>query len=640
MQDSYRLKEHAVTIYRLALAFLFYFVARILFFLFNKDLFELNGITDFLSMCLWGLSFDSAAILYINLLFILLSFLPLLINTTKRFQTILIWVYFSTNLIAYATNFVDFIYYKYTFTRSTLASLESISQEPNKAGLIFSFITDYWHVFLLFFICAYVWVKLYKKVNTTKVSYVGKLKYFGSSVVAFIIVGILTIGGIRGDFKHSTRPINLVDASRHVSSPEHANIVLNTPFAIIRTFNASDFKKRKGVSQEIINTTFQPIKQYDNEVTEKPNIVLIIVESFGREYTGSFNKERNIENYISYTPFIDSLANHSLIFPNAYANGRKSIHAMSSILAGIPSFKTAYTSSPYANKKIASIVSALNEMDYDTSFFHGAPNGSMGFLGFGNVLGYDHYYGMTEYNNDADYDGIWGIWDEPFLDFTANILSKKKQPFMGTIFTVSSHTPYIIPKKYEGKFPKGDIDMHQCIGYTDFALKKFFDKVSKEPWYQNSVFVITGDHSNQIHYSEYSKIVNRFGLPLLIFDPLGKYSGVDNSLAQQIDIYPTLMTIAGYKKPFRSWGNSLVGDTIRSPFVITHTGTNLLFLKDSLIYMGNEDKALGLYHMEDKGLTHNLMSEKERETEQMKAMANGFMQDYMNRIIEGRLDVQ
>ncbi|MFK5973737.1 MAG: sulfatase-like hydrolase/transferase [Flavobacteriaceae bacterium] len=640
MQDSYRLREHAVTIYRLALAFLFYFIARILFFLFNKDLFEIEGITELLSMCIWGLSFDSAAILYVNLLFILLSFLPLVINTTKPFQRVLIWLYFSTNLIAYATNFVDFIYYKYTFTRSTMAALESIRQEPNKGGLIFSFITDYWHVFLLFFICAYIWVRLYKKINTTQVSYAGKLKYFGSSTLAFFLVVILTIGGIRGDFKHSTRPINLVDASRHVRSPEHANIVLNTPFAIIRTFNATDFKKRKGVSQDLINTTFQPIKQYDNEVSEKPNIVLIIVESFGREYAGSFNKEMNIENYKSYTPFIDSLAKHSLIFPNAYANGRKSIHAMSSILAGIPSFKTAYTSSPYANKKIASIVSALNEMNYDTSFFHGAPNGSMGFLGFGNVLGYDHYYGMTEYNNDADYDGIWGIWDEPFLDFTANILSEKKQPFMSTIFTVSSHTPYIIPEKYEGKFPKGDIDMHQCIGYTDFSLKKFFDKVSKEPWYQNSVFVITGDHSNQIHYNEYSKIVNRFGLPLLIFDPSGKYSGVDNSLAQQIDIYPTLMTIAGYKKPFRSWGNSLVGDTIRSPFVITHTGTNLLFLKDSLIYMGNEDKALGLYHMADKGLTHNLMSEKERETEQMKAMANGFMQDYMNRIIEGRLDVQ
>lgn len=550
------------------------------------------------------------------------------------------WVYFSTNLIAYATNFVDFIYYKYTFTRSTMASLESISQEPNKAGLIFSFTQDYWHVFLLFFLCAYVWIRLYKKINVREVVHANKLKYFGSSVVALILVSILTIGGIRGDFKHSTRPINLVDASRHVITPEHANIVLNTPFAIIRTFNTADFKKRKGVSQEIINKTFQPIKQYDNEVSKKPNIVLIIVESFGREYTGSFNKERNIENYISYTPFIDSLANHSLIFPNAYANGRKSIHAMSSILAGIPSFKTAYTSSPYANKKIASSISALNEMDYDTSFFHGAPNGSMGFLGFGNVLGYDHYYGMTEYNNNADYDGIWGIWDEPFLDFTADILSKKKEPFMGTIFTVSSHTPYIIPEKYEGKFPKGNIDMHQCIGYTDFALKKFFNKVSKEPWYQNSVFVITGDHSNQIYYSEYSKIVNRFGLPILIFDPSGKYSGVDNTLAQQIDIYPTLMAITGYKKPFRSWGKSLVSDTIQSSFVITHTGTNLLFLRDNLIYMGNDDKALGLYHMEDKGLTHNLMSEKKEETEQMKGMANGFMQDYMNRIIEGRLDVE
>ena len=160
---------------------------------------------------------------------------------------------------------------------------------------------------------------------------------------------------------------------------------------------------------------------------------------------GAFNQNSNIPNYVSYTPFLDSLASKSLVFDNAFANGRKSIHGMSSVLAGIPSFKDAFTSSPYANQKIESVVSVLNLEGYDTSFFHGAPNGSMGFLGFSNILGFDHYYGKTEFGNDALFDGFWGIWDLPFFQFTKETIDTKKTPFFSTIFTVTSHEPYIIP---------------------------------------------------------------------------------------------------------------------------------------------------------------------------------------------------
>lgn len=638
MEKSLRIQEYKIFIYRLILAYLFYFVARVLFYLYNKDLLVVDSISDFLGMCFWGLSFDTTAILYSNLLFILLSILPLFINTSKKFQSILIWVYFVTNLLAYATNFIDFIYYRYTFARASTASMESIQNEPNKLLLILSFVKDYWHVFLLFALCAFLWIKLYKRYRVQDQRPQHKTRYFLSSFVALILVAILTIGGIRGDFKHSTRPITLVHAGGHVKTPEHANIVLNTPFSIIRTFNNSYFEKRNGVSNALINQTFRPIKKYDREVAKKPNIVLIIIESYSREYLGSFNKESGIKNHVGYTPFLDSLANHSLIYPNAFANGRKSIHAMSSILVGLPSFKTAYTSSPYANQKVQSLVSSFNEMGYDTSFFHGAPNGSMGFLGFGNILGFDHYYGKTEYNNDEDYDGIWGIWDEPFLGYANEVLSTKKEPFMGTIFTVSSHTPFIIPEKYEGKFPEGHIDMHKCVGYTDYALKKFFEAASKESWFKNTIFVITADHSNQIYYKEYAKLVNRFAVPILIYDPNGAYIGVDRKLTQQIDIYPTLLDITGYKKPFRSWGRSLVGDSLQKPYVVTYTGSNLLFMRDSLITILSDDgKAQGFYDISDKGLSQNLISNKTDEMQHIEQKANGFLQDYMNRVIDGRL---
>ncbi|MBM1107306.1 sulfatase-like hydrolase/transferase [Aurantibacter crassamenti] len=640
MDKSFRINEYKILAYRLLLAYFFYFIARILFYIYNQDLVAIDSIGSFLKLCVLGLTFDTTAILYTNLLFILLSVLPLIINTLPKFQKLLFWVYFFPNLIAFATNFIDFAYYRFTFARASVASLESINNEPNKSGLLFSFVGDYWHIFLLFGICTFLWIKLYKRVQIVKQQDYNSARYFSFSIFAFLLIGVLIIGGIRGDFKHSTRPITLIDASRHVEMPEHANIVLNTPFSIIRTFGNNNFEKKSGISEAIIQKAFHPIKEYPREVSQKPNIVLIILESVSREYVGSFNKEMGIENYVGYTPFIDSLAQHSLIFTNAYTNGRKSIHAMSSILAGIPSFKTAYTSSPYATQKTQSLISNLNEMGYDTSFFHGAPNGSMGFSGYANILGFDHYYGKTEYNNDADYDGIWGIWDEPFLGYVNEELSKKQEPFMGTVFTVTSHTPYIIPEKYEGKFPEGHVAMHKCIGYTDHALKTFFEAAAKESWYENTIFVITADHTNQIYYDEYLKMVNRFAVPILFYSPKGDLLGSNNDLAMQIDIFPTLMDLTGYNKPFRSWGRSLVSDSIQKPYAITHNGSNMMFMRDSLIGVFTNDNTLGFYDISDKGLTNNLKSEPTENMQQIEQMARGFEQDYMNRIIDGHLSAE
>lgn len=640
MNFSFRAQEYIVFFYRLFLVYAFYFLARVFFYLYNSDLIGISGLGEFLYISFRGLSFDTTAILYVNLLFILLSFLPLFINTGKGYQKMVLWVYFTTNLLAYATNFIDFVYYPYTYTRSTVAALESIGNESNKLLLAWSFIVDYWHVFLLFLACAYAWVVLYKRVPVITRSYDGKWQYVLGSGGVFLIVSTLIVGGIRGDFKHSTRPINLVDASRHVKKVEHSDLVLNTPFTIIRTWGKTDFKKRSGIPEAVVNNAFHPIKQYNTKVAKKPNVVILIIESFGREYLGGFNKQSGIKNFESYSPFIDSLAQHSLIFPNAYTNGRKSIHAMSSMLAGIPSFEVAYTSSPYANQKVQSLVSTLREMDYDTSFFHGAPNGSMGFLGFSNVLGFDHYYGKTEYNNDDDFDGTWGIWDEPFLNYTSEVLSTKKEPFMATVMTVSSHAPYNIPEKYKGKFPEGYVAMHKCVGYTDHALKQFFNKISKEPWYRNTIFVLTADHSNQVYYDEYKKTINHFAIPILIYSPEGKYVGEDYSMAQQIDIYPTILDMTGYERPFRSWGRSLVGDTVQKPYNINYSGSTYLFMRDSLICNFSDKEVLGFYSMDDKELSKNLINDKTEKMEEIEQMAKGFLQDYMNRVIDNDLSAQ
>ena len=640
MRSFFRINEYLVLLYRLSLAYVFYFIARVLFFLYNKSVLNVDSIGEFFRLSYYGLIFDTTAILYLNAAFVLFSILPFFINTSRGYQKFLLYIYFIFNLLGYVLNFVDFIYYKYTFTRTTIVVWDLLKHENNAFNMFFRFMISYWHVYVLFFIVAFLWVYLYKKVRVKHaVQPLRTIPYLLSSVIGFAVIGILMIGGIRGgDFKKTTRPINMLDASRYVKKIEHSDIVLNTPFAFIRTFNSNSFKKENyDISDKTIEDYINPIKQYSNNPKSTPNIVLFITESYGREYWGAFNKNNNIPNYESFTPFLDSLAQHSLIFTNAFANGSKSIHGMSSILAGIPSFKNAFTSSSYSKQDIESLVSTLEGMGYDTSFFHGAPNGSMGFLGFGNILGFQHYYGKTEYNNDSDFDGSWGIWDEPFFQFMNTTLSEKSQPFFSTIFTVSSHEPYIIPEKYEGKFPKGYIPMHQNVGYTDYAFKKFFEAAKKEPWFDNTIFVITADHPNQIYFNDfYGQVLNRSAVPILFYKSNNSLVGESNDLAQQIDIYPTLLDMVGYEKPFRSWGRSLVGDKIVEPFVMN--GTEYYQLqRGNYICIFNGEEAIGFYDILDKGLQTNLITNRNAEMDETELFCKAFLQDYYERIIDKKL---
>ena len=178
MKKLLRIDEYKVLLLRIGLAYLFYAIARLLFYFYNDDLLQVSSFSYFLKLCYYGFSFDTSAILYVNLLFILFSILPLVKNTSKRFQKGLFYLYFITNLLAYSTNFIDFIYYKHSLARTTLAAMNVIENETNKTTLFLSFIVDYWHVFVLFFVLAFLWVFLYKKIRFKEDIPQNKISYF------------------------------------------------------------------------------------------------------------------------------------------------------------------------------------------------------------------------------------------------------------------------------------------------------------------------------------------------------------------------------------------------------------------------------------------------------------------------------
>jgi len=638
---SFRINEILILIYRIFLVYINYTCCRLLFVYFNNDLLQIDNFLQLIKLLYYGIRFDSMSIVYFNSIFILLSIIPFKINTSKIYQDVLIWIYFIFNGIGMLLNFIDFEYYRFNLNRLMSSFLEAIESEPNKYELIIHYIFDYYHILIIYLTILFVWIFLYKMVkHKNQISFRNK-NYYLSSLFIFLLSATFCVMGARGgDLKKSTRPITIIDSMDNVNNPQHADIILNTPFTILKTLFKKPFKLINKFNNDEILNELNTIKQYNRVLNDNsPNVIIFILESMGREYWGSMNKERKIMDFKGFTPFLDSLAEHSLVFSNAFATSRKSIHAMPSILAGIPSFEISYTSTPYSKQKIESIVSIANSMDYNTSFFHGASNGSMGFLGFSNTLGFKNYYGRNEFNNDDEYDGYWGIWDEPFLQFTKETLDNKKQPFLATVFTITSHEPYVIPKKYNNRFNQGVIPMHRSVLYTDFSIRKFFDTSKNSDWFKNTVFLFTADHSNQSYYPYYQKTINRFANPIMIYIPNSEFKGEINTLASHLDIYPTIVDLIGYKKPFRSWGKSLITPDNMNSMVINYLGGGSYFImNDSLISVHNGEKAIGFYDIQDKNFKNNLIHKRDKKMNNLERKGSMFLQDYFNRIIKGEMN--
>jgi len=627
-----------VFFYRISLVFISYMLSRWLFVYFNNDIFNLSGFVEFIKLSFYGIRFDIVAIIYLLSIFIVLSFFPGRYFFNNGYNKLVHFFYFFGALSGLALNFIDFAYYRFNLMRINSSVLEVVQNEQNKTILLLHFIIEYSHLLVLFFTFSCIWIYFYKRVNDKIIKPNQSFKYLVKSFIIFMVILIICIAGVRGDLKKSTRPISLIHAMEKVNNPKKADIILNSPFTLIRTIGKNSFKVRTSYSSNEIDKLIKPFKNYSKNDTIKPNIVLFILESMGREYWGSLNEKNNIDNFISYTPFLDSLAKESLIFPNFFANSRKSIHGMPAILAGVPSFETAYTSSSYSNQPLESVISVANKLGYETSFFHGAPNGSMGFLGFAKTLGFQNYYGKDEYDNDNDYDGYWGIWDLPFLRFTKEIIDQKTEPFLSTIFTVTSHEPYIIPDEFVDVFKEGYLPMHKAVRYTDYSVRKFFELAKNEKWFNNTIFIFTADHGNQTYYPFYKKMINRFANPLIIYSPSLKLKGVSYQLSQHLDIYPTIVDLINYNKPFRSWGQSLLSGSANDSYVVNYFGAgNYFFMDKDYIMITNGDKAIGFYDSQDFDLENNLIDIPNSKMRQLEYKFQLFLQDYMTRIVQNKL---
>jgi phosphoglycerol transferase MdoB-like AlkP superfamily enzyme len=630
-----------VLAYRILLIMILFTLGRLGFYIFNLKMFPDITLSQLLTILKGGLSFDISAIVYINMIFILLNIIPLEIRYNNVYQTILKYIFFITNGIALAMNGMDYVYYRFVDKRATADVFKTFATDDNNTKVFFRFLTDYWPATLFTLFLIILLVYLYNKVRVEKPEIKNKLLYYSVNILMIPVVIALVIGAARGGYKHSTRPITISNAARYVDSPRNVAIVLNTPFSIFRTFGKKPLERFNFFKDDELTKLYNPVYIPSGKKTfVKQNVVVIILESFAREYVGSLNPHLEGGNYKGYTPFIDSLISVSMTFDVSIANGKKSIDAMPSILASIPSLETPYTISHYANNQINGLPALLKKKGYYSAYFHGAPNGSMGFDSFAKMAGFDDYFGLNEYPDKADFDGMWGVWDEPFFKFFGNKLSTFREPFLASIFSVSSHHPFKVPEKYAGKFKKGPAPILEVIGYSDYSLRELFNQISKTPWYNNTLFVLTADHTNESVHKEFQNNFGAYCVPIIFFKPGSDLKGMKPRIAQQIDIMPTILNYLNYDEPYVAFGNNLLDDSYE-PFAYNTNGTTYnLYMSDHILEM-IDNKAVGLYdYKTDLFLDNNLIGKQTDLQKKMEDKLKAVIQTYNSRLIDNKMVIK
>lgn len=612
---------------RLLLVFGFYQLSRILFYLWNRTSFDSEGIREFLG----GIRFDLSAIFYTNILFIIAHLIPGNFKYKPIYQKTLKIAFFTGNIIFLATNFIDIPYYNFTSRRSTFSMITASGMREDVMRLIPAFFKDYWMIFIGFFILCFIFWKLIPRFHSKEDK---KPEYKNPLSWLILVVSLaLTILIGRGGFQ--SVPLKIVHAIQYSANTNNTALVLNTPFSILKTMSAEDnLKEVDFFTDEEVENIYSPVIELKNEgEMNKKNIVLIIIESMGEENMFlEFNGRK-------LTPFLDSLTQNSLYYSRAYANGRKSIDAVSSTVSSIPYLmEVSYILSPYSTNKIDGFCKILKNSGYHTAFFHGAFNGSQNFDKFSVIADFDDYFGKDQYDLPGGDDGFWGIFDEEFLQFTNRKLKTLQTPFFAGLFTISSHHPFTIPKRYKGKFPKGNRTIHESISYTDYSLKKFFEAAQKEEWYKNSIFIITPDHTSGVDKTDpyYISAMGNYKIPLMIIDPQRpEINRKDDRLIQQIDIMGEVLNYLNYSGKIFSYGNSPYNtkDRMVSEF---NEGLYHFVLNNYYVCFDGKSIVKVCDIIKDPMLKNNLSEY----PKSLKINIEAYIQQYNNRLIRNQTNIE
>lgn len=623
-------------VYNLLLVMAIYTLSRLFFYFISPDLFPHVSTGHLREMLLGGMRFDLTAVLYLSSAYLVLTLLPLPIEWRQNavYQRIAKYLFLIPNLLGIVVNSIDMVYVRFTDRRTTITFCSEFQSDDNLLSIFLQGVIQYWYVTVFALLVMTALVLLFRHPHiphtpSTAISH--PWYYYMREALLFCLSIFFIVIGIRGGFGRYTRPITLSNALQYTDRPQETLLVLNTPFSLMRSTEGSIYTDPKYFDADELDTLMTPCHEGNEGTKERVNVVVFILESFATEHIGFYN------GGAGYTPFLDSLLAQSVTWQYSFASGRKSIDAMPSVLSSIPMLIDPYVVTPYSTNAVSAIADCLGREGYTTAFFHGAPNGSMGFQAYARSAGFDTYYGMDEYPSaQRDFDGTWAIWDEEFLQFYGQTMSSMPEPFMTAVFTASSHHPFKVPKRYEGVFPEGTQPLHPCIGYSDHALRQFFAYAKTQAWFEHTLFVITADHTNQLSLPEYTNALGIYRVPIAFYCPALLPAEKRTDIVSQTDIMPSILGVVGYDKPYFAFGEDALTTNKHHNYAVCYNHPVFQIMSDSLLLQFDGQQVTALYDYKADPLLQHPLDHAQAPEETVRYL-KAYIQQYIHRMIENKL---
>jgi phosphoglycerol transferase MdoB-like AlkP superfamily enzyme len=550
---------------RLLLVLGVYAVIRVLFLLEHLEQFDGVRPGVIVGAFVQGARFDLSAIVYSNLPFILLSLAPGAVapgavHGRAWYQRLLLALFVAVNGALAMIMVADVAYYPFTGTRVTMDVFalagDASAQAPQLLVNYAGFAT------LAVALTAALGV-FYPRANPGAPSGApAAARPWHRGALAAIAVLVVAVVAARGGLqKKPLTPIHAFSSGEH----EVGVLTLNTAFTLLRSparraLEPVHFFADDRDAEAILRGPFgYAALAASHRLPQRQNVVLIVLESIGSEFWGVRDRD------VQLTPFLDSLAQHGVFYRNTFSNGRRSMDALPSILLGVPLLMgQSVAVSSYQGNEWKGLGDFLGANGYRTSMFHAAVKGTMYFDAMAAMAGIESFYPLEAYPDSLrarEFDGNWGIFDEPSMQWAAAQIGTFQEPFFSLIFTISTHHPYRLPPQYEGVFPEGTMEVHSSVRYLDHAVRRFFESVRDEPWYDNTLFILTGDHTAPQRSTRFDTSIGRFMVPLLLFHPGRKLPPLDATrITQHVDLFPTILDYTG-SRPGRVplFGRSLFG---------------------------------------------------------------------------------
>ena len=624
---------------RLSFMLLLLAFSRWAIYLFNIGSFPNITSSELYRLFFSGFRFDLNTLIIYNSPLIILYCLPIRYKFNALYKKIVDIIFVVANSIAVGLNLIDVIYFRYLDKRmcSELFTFFKGTDE-NQVGLMASFFIDFWYMFLLFFVLLLFIIVIMKKTKVKNSTVQFNLIWHLKQSVVFVVVIGLSVIGIRGGFQ--LIPISILTATNYTT--KYAPLVINTPFSILYGSTSASLENISFFDDKEIEELYTPIhtglksNRFITGETKNRNLVLIILEGVGQEMIGFYNTEYKK----SLTPFLDSLLNESLTF-DGMANGRRSIESLPSLMTGVPSLMpTDYPSSKYASNSIDGLGSILKRHGYKTAFYHGGNNGTMNFYSTSKSNGFDDYYGRSEYNNDSDYDGAWGIYDIPFLQYSAEKMNEYSEPFAATLFLLSSHVPYSLPSDYVvPEYLSNNTAFEKTVRYSDDALSLFFKKISQYEWFDNTLFVIVSDHGNsEHHYNKYKNVKGAYKIPIAFYAPGIIEKRRVEEIAQQADINLSILSLLEIDEDVFSFGRNLF-DSISKPSYISFLNSIYQYSNGEYFMQSDGNDIQAVYDIKDEMLSNNLLEDNLNNFDSLNIEFKLRLQQYNNRMNRNKLYV-